>query len=159
MKAIIQIQATMDNLNFNIKLEPGAFIPTRATPGSAGYDLYAYLPSGSITLKPGEHRLISSGVSIAMSNDVYGHVVARSGLALKNGIITMAGIIDSDYRNVIGVILYNKGPVSPTADLVIENGMRIAQIIFHNHIVPKFNVLDQLDSTTRGTGGFGSTGI
>lgn len=153
---IDRLHVGRESPEFKVRILPGAKLPTRGSSGSAGYDLYAYIgESDTITLQPGDHQCIPSGVCVQMHPGIYAHVAARSGLALRNGIITMAGIIDSDYKDSIGVILFNKGPEPFT----VTRGMRIAQLIFHHHIVPKFTQVDKLDESERGTGGFGSTGL
>ena len=117
---------------------------------SAGCDLSS---TEFYTLKPGERRLFKTGLSIAIPNGLYGRVAPRSGLAYKHGIDVMAGVIDEDYRGEIGVILINLGQ----EDKTIFVGDKIAQLIFENYTRVDFEETDNLDETTRGAGGYGST--
>jgi dUTP pyrophosphatase len=87
-------------------LTPTSKIPTRGSDFAAGYDLYT---TETYELKPGERHLYKTGLATAMPDGVYGRIAPRSGLAYKNGIDVMAGVIDSDYRNEIGVVLVNLG--------------------------------------------------
>lgn len=142
----------------NITLKPGAIAPFRATEGSAGYDLYAYLPDGLVTIAPGERKLIPTGVAIALPDGFEAQIRPRSGLALKHGITVLnsPGTIDSDYRGEIGVILVNHGDYS----FEVRNGDRIAQMVLmaYGVLTDGWNVVDSLDDTERGEGGYGSTG-
>ena len=136
--------------------------PVKGTSGSAGYDFFSV---ETLTIPPGERRLVKTGVRLAIPSDMYGRIAPRSGLAYKHGIDVMAGVIDSDYRGDIGVILYNSD--KQNAFSVCE-GDRIAQIIFERchsyafHQVFDSSELDPKDgsrySSTRYEGGFGSTG-
>lgn len=131
-------------------LNPDAKQPTRGSDFAAGYDLYT---NDTYEMKPGERHLYKTGVTTAMPDGVYGRIAPRSGLAYKNGIDTMAGVIDSDYRGDIGVVLINLGqtPWAPTA------GKPIAQIIFENHNVVNFESVETLPDSVRNSGGFGHT--
>jgi len=134
-----------------------AIIPTRATVGSAGVDLHACLDD-EVTLKPGDRIFISCGIAISLPDT--GHVAlifARSGLGVKRGITLSngVGVIDSDYRGEIGVGLYNIGSEPYT----IKHGDRIAQLLVMKVQSPTLKEVDSLESTARGLGGFGSTGI
>lgn len=140
-----------------------ATVPTRATPGSAGYDLHAYLPNGTFISKsggsgrvilPGDRALIPTGCRVALPIEMYGRIAPRSGLAWKNGLDIMAGVIDSDYRGDIGVIIINHG----TEPFEINHGDRIAQIIFEHIYTVGFHLASDMDPTSRGAGGYGSTG-
>jgi dUTP pyrophosphatase len=128
-------------------------LPKYALDGDAGMDLRA---AEEKTIKPGQRSLIKTGVSIALPKSVVALVHPRSGLALKHGITVLntPGTIDSNYRGEIGVILYN------TSDEVfdIRIGDRIAQLVFQEVLTIEFEQVDELDTTDRGTGGFGSTG-
>ena len=135
--------------------------PKIATKGSAAYDLCADITE-DIVLEPGERKLIPTGVAIAMPSRTdnqqvpVAYVFARSGLACKHG-ITLAnsvGVIDSDYRGEIGVCLYNSSKEAYT----IHPQDRVAQLAFMSVMQPYFIEVENLDSTTRGAGGFGSTG-
>lgn len=137
------------------RLNKNAIIPTRATSGSAGLDLYACLDKDE-TILPGCTKLIKTGIAISIEKDFVAYVYARSGLAVKKG-ITLAncvGVIDSDYRGEICVALHNisKEPYE------IKNGERIAQLVIQKVEYPNIVETDNLDETKRGEGGFGSTG-
>mgnify|MGYP003295372336 CR=1 FL=1 len=138
------------------KLHENAVIPQRATSGSAGMDLYAVLDE-PITLKQGETALIPTGIAIALeSPSEAAFIFPRSGLSIKHGIglLNSVGVIDSDYRGELMVCLHNHSNTTQT----IENGERIAQISFVPYYTANFELVDELDDTERGTGGFGSTG-
>lgn len=134
-------------------LAPGATAPTRATEGSAGYDLTA----NETNVIPSKGRaIISTGVALELPADLAASVRPRSGLAAKHGITVLntPGLIDPDYRGEIKVILYNAG----TAPFWVNRGDRIAQLTFEHFLTPNLEQVDDLDHTERGTGGFGSTG-
>jgi dUTP pyrophosphatase len=131
------------------KLNEAAVIPVWNNK-SAGCDLSSL---ESHVLKPGERKLFKTGLSIAIPSGLYGRVAPRSGLAFKSGIDVMAGVIDEDYRGELGVILINLGQ----EDKSIAVGDKIAQLIFENYTRCDFSVVDTLDETDRGTGGYGST--
>ena len=128
----------------------------RATPGSSGYDLRASNEI-SIILKPGATILVPTGIRVEMPIGVEAQIRPRSGLALKHGIMASFGTIDADYRGEIGVILFNLGK----EDFPINPGDRVAQLVFASVLHPTFVEVseEELTQTTRGTGGFGSTGI
>lgn len=128
-----------------------ATIPTRATDGSAGLDMYA---CQSAVIEAGKRTLVDTGVSIAIPHGYVGLIWPRSGLALKNGLDVGAGVIDSDYRNVIGVLLFNH-----TDDPYrVELGDRIAQILIQPAVIVQPVQVSSLDHTDRGQAGYGSTG-
>ena len=129
-------------------------MPEMATPGAAGYDLCA---SKAVTIKAGEFEKVPTGIRISMPVGLEAQVRPRSGLAAKHGVTVLnaPGTIDSDYRGEICVILINHGK----KDFQIEPGMRIAQMVFSKVIQVDFKQVDQLDETSRGEGGFGSTGV
>lgn len=131
-------------------------LPAYESAGAAGADLRANLPGGAVTLAPGARALVSTGLHMAIPQGFEVQVRPRSGLALKHGItlINSPGTIDSDYRGVVGVILGNTGE----APFVVEHGMRIAQMVVAPVVQAGFDLADNLDETSRGTGGFGSTG-
>jgi dUTP pyrophosphatase len=144
-------------MNIQIKLlTANAKIPTRGSDFAAGYDLYTTEP---YELKPGERHLYKTGVSTAMPNGIYGRIAPRSGLAYKKGIDVMAGVIDSDYRGEIGVLLVNLGQEAVKFPIINEKGEEtpIAQIIFEHHNEVTFHQTDNLPQSVRNTGGFGST--
>ena len=145
-------------MNFSVnvkKLDEKAILPTYGSSCAAGADLYA-LSDTPITVEVGATVLVHTGISMAIPNGYVGLIYARSGLACKRGLApaNKVGVIDSDYRGEIMVALHNHGSVPQT----IENGERIAQIVFTPYVAATFNVTDELDDTDRGNGGFGSTG-
>lgn len=135
-------------------------LPFYATAGAAGADIRANLPIDTretgVTLQPMERALIPTGIRIAIPAGFEVQVRPRSGLALKNGIgmPNSVGTIDSDYRGPLGVMLINLG----TEPFVVRHGDRIAQMVVAPVVTADFAVLDHLDTTSRGNGGFGSTG-
>lgn len=132
-------------------LTPGATLPKRQTGGSAGYDLAT---NEAFELAPGERRVIGTGLSIAVPDGTYGRIAPRSGLAVRHGIQTLAGVVDADYRGELGVVLINHGAEPFRA----TKGERIAQLVIERISTPFVTVVDDLDDTRRGAGGFGSTG-
>jgi len=139
------------------KLNDLAVIPTRGSSHSAGYDLYS---TENYTLKPLERKLFKTGLSIAIPSGMYGRVAPRSGLAFKNGIDVMAGVIDEDYRGELGVVLINLGQESVSLPF-LKDGQKapIAQIIFEFYNNIDLKVVDELSETKRGEGGFGSSDL
>ena len=131
-------------------------LPSYETKGSAGVDLQAYIES-PIVLKPMERSLVPTGLFIELPEGYEAQVRARSGLAIKHGISLVNGIgtIDSDYRGEIKVILINLGD----KDFTINNGDRIAQMVFIKHEQVDFELVEELEETQRGAGGFGHTGV
>lgn len=138
------------------KLTSTAKIPTKGSPGAAGFDLYADLADIDplkVTLTPGSRTVIDTGCAFSIPSGWYGRVAPRSGLAMK-GIQVLAGVIDSDYRGPVKVILLNSG----TEDVTFSHGDRIAQLILENCGAWHISEVDTLPTTERGAGGFGSTG-
>jgi len=131
------------------RLTETARLPTRGTPGSAGLDLYA---DEAVRIEPGQWRLISTGISVAIPPHFVGLVWPRSGLACK-GITTDAGVIDADYRGELFVLLVNFS----NNPLDISPGMRIGQLLIQP-VFPHITEVDELPDTERGASGFGSTG-
>lgn len=145
----------MEPIRFQ-KLHPNAVLPQRATPGSAGLDLVACLQE-PVQLLPGGRAMVPTGLAMALPTAEWvGLVYARSGLAVRHGITlsNCVGVIDSDYRGEIRVGLCNLGQEAYT----IQPGERIAQLVITPVLLPPVEQVDELDSTERGTGGFGSTG-
>lgn len=133
--------------------------PAYATAGAAGFDLRANLES-PITLKAGERKLIPTGLFMEIPLGYEGQVRTRSGLALKRGLVVLnsPGTVDADYRGEVGVILINQS----VDDQVIEHGERVAQMVIAKHETAEIeiaNSVEELESTERGAGGFGSTGV
>ena len=131
-------------------------LPTYATPQSAGMDLRANIEA-PITLRPMERRLIPTGLHIALPEGYEAQVRPRSGLALKHGltVLNSPGTIDADYRGEVGVLLINLSQ----EDFVINDGERIAQMVIARHEQADFVVVEELDQTERGEGGYGHTGV
>lgn len=137
------------------KLRETAIIPTRATEGSAGYDLYADIAE-EITIHPHQRMKIPTGIAIGLEeSNVVALIYARSGLATKHGITlsNCVGVIDSDYRGEIIVGLINSSNTSYT----IQPGERIAQMVLTPIYTPELTAVEELSDTKRGDGGFGST--
>ncbi len=138
------------------KVRDNAKIPTRATEGSAGMDLYACIDE-PITLKKGDTAIIPTGIAIGLDNkNLCAFVYARSGLAIKHGIglLNSVGVIDSDYRGEICV-----GVIKQTdPEYTIQPFERIAQMVIQPVEIPEITEVDELDDTVRGAGRFGSTG-
>lgn len=131
-------------------------LPQYATPQSAGMDLRANL-NEAVTLQPLERRLIPTGLHIALPAGYEAQVRPRSGLALKHGltVLNSPGTIDADYRGEIGVVLINLSQ----QDFVVNDGERIAQMVIARHEQGDFDVVEELDATERGEGGYGHTGV
>jgi dUTP pyrophosphatase len=150
-------------------LNLGALAPRYGSAEAAGADLHAnhmsespeivsaleHLEDPEITLQPGERRLFKTGVSIELPPGTWAKIEPRSGLALKHGIIVMGGVIDSDYRGDIGVVLVNAG----AATFSVKHGDRIAQLVIQPYVAGVFQAAEKLEGTERGEGGFGSTGV
>jgi dUTP pyrophosphatase len=150
-------KVSMRILNVTNGINP---LPSYGTELSSGFDLVAHLPNGNVSISPGEWKLISSGIKVAIPVGYELQVRSRSGLALKNGIsvLNSPGTIDSDFRSKIGIILINSSKQS----FEVSNGMRIAQAVLCPVVQTKFVVCsseDELGITIRGQGGFGSTGV
>jgi len=139
-----------ESLSFE-KLDPKAVLPTRGSLSAAGLDLCSI---EAITLQPKERRLIRTGLAVAIPAGYYGRLAPRSGLAMQKGIDVLAGVIDADYRGEIGCLLYNAG--SEQIDLPVHT--KICQLIVEKIITPAAVWVDSLSRTSRGSGGFGSTG-
>lgn len=147
------MEETLSDVRLEFTLGEGASLPTYATQGSAGMDLKSV---GAVSLEPGQRALVPTGLRVRIPEGYEGQVRPRSGLALRHGIsmVNTPGTIDSDYRGEIGVILINLG----AERVELDAGERIAQLVLCpvTRAVPA--VVDALDATERGEGGFGSTG-
>ncbi|MBE5932281.1 MAG: dUTP diphosphatase [Lachnospiraceae bacterium] len=144
------------NIPVNIKkLNDNAVIPTYGSEYAAGADLYACITE-AVTIEPGETKLIPTGLAMELPIGYAGLIYARSGLASKKGLApaNKVGVVDSDYRGEVMVALHNHSNVPAS----IDPQERIAQLVITPYIAAIFNTVDTLDDTTRGTGGFGSTG-
>ncbi|MCH2460409.1 MAG: dUTP diphosphatase [Gemmatimonadetes bacterium] len=137
-----------------LESNPDLPLPARATPQAAGYDVRS--AEGSVTLEPGEIRLVGTGLVMELPEGVECQVRPRSGLALRHGITlpNSPGTIDPDYRGELKIIMQNLGGESVT----LERGSRIAQLIFARFEEPEVVLSEQVSETDRGDGGFGSTG-
>ena len=133
------------------KLDSSAFLPSKGTADSAGFDLCSHEDK---LLNPGQHLLLDTAVSCAFPPGHYGRIAPRSGLALKHGIFVNAGVIDPDYRGSMKVLLVNHG----THALRITQGMRIAQLILERYADAVVHEVTTLPDTARSSSGFGSTG-
>jgi len=134
------------------RLSVDSFLPTRGSEYAAGLDLYSPIDA---FINPGERLLIKLDISIEIPQCTYAHICPRSGLSLKHGIHVGAGIIDSDYRGNVGVLLFNLS----NEQFNIKKGDRIAQMIVKKYEHVSVQESDELNDSVRGTGGFGSTGI
>lgn len=136
------------------KVVPHAVIPTRATEGAAGYDLNA---CEDAVVPAGGWKMINTGIAVQIPSDCYARVAPRSGLTLKKGLSTGAGVVDSDYRDAVRVILFNHSDI----DFEVKAGDRIAQMIFERIYTPVLQEVtyEEMTHTQRGLGGFGSTGV
>lgn len=146
-----QIKVALKPLDHAVGLK----LPTYETDQSAGMDLSAALQE-AIELAPGERALIPTGLSIALPDGYEAQVRPRSGLAIKHGVTVLntPGTVDADYRGEIKVILANLG----TENFTVERGMRIAQMVIAKFEHIEWSVVEELEETDRGAGGFGSTG-
>lgn len=134
------------------RLSENATIPTRGSEYSAGLDLssaYDYIVPAH------NKQLIKTDLSFSIPLSHYGRIAPRSGLASKNFIDVGAGVIDSDYRGNVSVLLFNHSDV----DFVVNKSDRVAQLIIEKIFLPTLVEVDELDNTIRGEGGFGSTGV
>jgi len=153
-----QVSSPLDTVSVSITRLPHAAdlpLPSYATAQSAGMDLCAAVDA-PVTLPSGAHGMIPTGLAIALPAGLEAQVRPRSGLAAKNGVTVLnsPGTVDADYRGEIKVILINHGK----DPFVIERGMRIAQMVIARHATVGWEEMDSLPETTRGAGGFGSTG-
>ena len=148
------VQKKKNNMNIQIKkLSDKAKIPTQGSKSAAGYDLYA---AEEVLVNTLGRKLVKTNICISIPEGYYGRIAPRSGLAYKNGIDVLAGVIDSDYRGDIGVILYN---TDQHFDFEVNAGDRIAQIIIEKCHSVNWEVIETLDSSIRSESGFGSSGV
>jgi dUTP pyrophosphatase len=138
------------------RVRGGARLPRYQTPGSAGMDLHAAVRA-PVTIEPGGRAMIGTGLAFAIPAGWEGQVRPRSGLAAKHGVtvINSPGTIDSDFRGEVGVVLVNHG----REPFVVNDGERIAQIVFAEYGRASLTEVEELDETSRGAGGYGSTGL
>ncbi|MDD3776494.1 MAG: dUTP diphosphatase [Actinomycetota bacterium] len=142
-------------VTINVKsIDKNAKFPTYAHPGDAGMDLYSRV---MITLKPMERKKIPTGIQVAIPEGYAGFVQPKSGLAIDNGIalVNSPGLIDSGFRGEICAILIN---LDQKQDFIINKGDKICQLVIQKVEKAEIKTVSQLDNTSRGKGGFGSTG-
>ena len=137
------------------KLKVNAKLPTYGSAEAAGADLYACLDQ-PVTVAPGEAAWIPTGIALEVPKGCAGLIYARSGLACKQGLApaNKVGVVDSDYRGEVTVVLYNHSAVPQTVD----PGQRIAQLVITPVLTPAYLEVSELSSSDRGAGGFGSSG-
>ena len=137
------------------KLNPNAILPTYGSAEAAGADLYACL-EGPVTIQPGETAWIPTGIALEVPKGCAGLIYARSSMGVKRGLApaNKVGVIDSDYRGEIRVVLLNHGKAPQT----VEHAERVAQFLITPVLTPAYEEVDELSDTDRGSGGFGSTG-
>lgn len=133
------------------KLTSEAILPSRGTEEAIGLDLHA---SEFVLLEPGSRVAVKTGLSVSIPSGFYGRIAPRSGLALKQGVDVLAGVIDPDYRGEILCLLINHG----TLPIEIQNGDRIAQLIIEQAALAHAVWFEELSLTQRNASGFGSTG-
>ena len=143
-------------LNIPVIVKTKNELPKYETINSAGMDLRANIEE-PIVLKPMERRLIPTGLYMALPQGFEAQIRPRSGLAFKKGITVLnsPGTIDSDYRGELMVLLINLS----TEEFIVNDGERIAQMVIARHEVAEFQVVEELDNTERGAGGWGHTGV
>lgn len=133
-------------------LHPDAKVPARSKPDDAGADLHAL---HSVTLEPGMRAVVKTGIAVAVPRGYYGRVAPRSGLAVKHGLDTLAGVVDCGYTGDVSVVLVNHGD----SLVILSAGDRIAQLIIEKIETPEWRVAEDLGASARGADGWGSSGI
>ena len=133
----------------NITLDPGAIMPTRSHSTDAGLDLYSPI---DLWLHPGEHKMIDTGIHVQIPDGYVGLITSKSGLMSQG--ITSRGTIDCGFTGSIKAVLYNSG----AEGVKIRRGYKITQLVIVPCITPELEVVEALEETERGNGGFGSTG-
>lgn len=137
------------------RLHENARLPERGSSFAAGYDLFADL-SEELVIAPHETAMIGTGLAVAIPEGYFGGIFARSGLSAKEGLrpANCTGVIDADYRGEVKVALHNDS----MEERVIAPGQKIAQMVIVPFLAVDFSEVEDLDTTERGSGGFGSTG-
>ncbi|MEJ7616078.1 MAG: dUTP diphosphatase [Pyrinomonadaceae bacterium] len=135
-----------------MRLHPAAVLPTRGSAEAAGLDLYSI---EDVEIAAGRRVAVKTGIAVSLPLGYYGRVAPRSGLAVKFGVDVLAGVIDADYRGQLMCALINHGE----RKVEIKIGQRIAQLIIEAIITPQPEWAEELDATTRGASGFGSTDV
>lgn len=138
--------------SFKIILDKDAIAPSKGSEHAAGWDLYS---TQSLTLRPGKRESVKTGLTMELPKGYFGSIRPRSGLAVRHGIDTLAGVIDCDYRGEVCVVLINLGGVA----YHIEKGDRIAQMIIQKYYDMNLMAVDKLEDTERSNKGFGSSGV
>ena len=133
------------------KVHADAKVPSYAHPGDAGMDLFAVEAS---SIAPGERALVATGIAMKIPEGYVGLIWDKSGLAAKKGLTMLGGVIDSGYRGEIKVVVQNLG----SEDFEVVSGNKIAQLLIQPVFQPELVEVESLDATSRGDGGFGSTG-
>eukprot|EP00188_Purpureofilum_apyrenoidigerum_P004215 Plantae.Rhodophyta-Purpureofilum_apyrenoidigerum.ctg46445.p1 GENE.Plantae.Rhodophyta-Purpureofilum_apyrenoidigerum.ctg46445~~Plantae.Rhodophyta-Purpureofilum_apyrenoidigerum.ctg46445.p1 ORF type:complete len:183 (+),score=24.70 Plantae.Rhodophyta-Purpureofilum_apyrenoidigerum.ctg46445:31-549(+) len=152
-RSTIQMSLPQEPFTLRVKrLSESALLPRRATEESAGYDLFS---AEDAEVQPGHRKLVATGIALCIPAGCYGRVAPRSGLAVRHGIHVGAGVIDADYRGSVGILLFNFGQKV----FCVRTGDRIAQLIIEKIALPEVIETDDLESSVRGDGGFGSTGL
>jgi len=141
---------TLNTLRFK-QLDPHAILPKRGSALAAGLDVCSI---EELKIEPKQRVMARTGLAVAIPHGFYGRVAPRSGLAAKNGLDVLAGVIDSDYRGEVCCLLYNTGDET----ISLPAGSKICQLIVEQIITPEAEWAIDLDETARGAGGFGSTG-
>lgn len=134
------------------KLYPDSRLPTYAHSDDAGMDMYAH---ENVTLAPGERHAVTTGIAMAIPEEYVGLVWDKSGRALHDGLTTLAGVVDASYRGEIQIVLLN----CTDKPVMISFGEKIAQLLIQPVLHAVLEEVDELPQTSRGTGGFGSTGL
>jgi dUTP pyrophosphatase len=141
---------TLNSLRFK-QLDPRAVLPKRGSASAAGLDVCSI---EDLEIEARQRVMAKTGLAVAIPQGFYGRVAPRSGLAAKNGLDVLAGVIDSDYRGEVCCLLYNTGDET----INLPAGSKICQLIVEQIITPEAEWATDLDETARGAGGFGSTG-
>ena len=141
---------SIDSLRFK-QLDPRAVLPRRGSTRSAGLDICSI---DDVEIGPRQRVAARTGLAVAIPPGFYGRIAPRSGLAAKNGLDVLAGVIDSDYRGEVQCLLYNTSDET----IILPAGNKICQLIVEQIIMPQAEWATDLDDTARGAGGFGSTG-
>jgi len=142
---------TVDMLDIKFLL-PEAIVPTKATPGAAGWDLYS---AESVVIPAGQWLAVETGIAVAIPEYHVGFIWPRSGLSVKHGVDVLAGVVDSDYRGGIAAVLVNHSD----KPFEVEVRMRIAQLVVQRYEATQLQVVSELGRTHRDVRGFGSTGV
>lgn len=141
---------TLEALRFK-QLDSRAVLPQRGSALAAGLDVFSI---EDVEIQPKQRALARTGLAVAIPPGFYGRVAPRSGLAVKQGLDVLAGVIDSDYRGEVCIVLYNTGDDA----IALPAGSKICQLIVEQIITPEAAWVNDLDETVRGAAGFGSTG-